>query len=248
MLEISLLPTLRVQRELYDLPPGPARFRRYLDLMRGNSNDLVLPLPVFNPMGKKHVSEMLDTLLELDAEGVAKLAIEEAHQRLADVDARFEVALVLADDKGGGWTNRYYTEIENRFRPGSLLKRGWAVALAWTSEIPTSQSIRRAVLATIYRNVFVLKHGEPRSLRDMMEQEGLAGVFSGETGSDLDADEIEYTREVIRPYLDAADLTVILPALFGDQAARSVGNDPLGLSERAGLALALSDASKTMVY
>ena len=210
--------------------------------MIGDSDDIVLPLPAFNPMGKEHVSAALDASSGSTPRASPVLAIEEARQRLAGVEARVDVAIVLADDRGGGWTNRHYTEIENRFRPGSMLKRGWAVALAWTGEVPTAESIRREVLATIHRTVAILEHGEPKSLRRMIEQEGMAAKFAGETGSKLDPEEVEYTREVIRPYLDSTDLTVILPALFGDHAARAVGNDPLGLSDRAGLSLGLADA------
>jgi hypothetical protein len=242
MPSISLLPMLGVQRQLYEIPRGPARFRRYLDVMMGDSDDVLVPLSRFNPMGKEHASATLDALITIEAEAVAVRAIEDACRRLPDIEARFRVGLVLADDRGGGWTNRHYTEIDNRFRPTSALKRGWAIVLAWTSEVPTAEAVRGEVLATIYRNAFVLGHGEPKTLGGMMIQEGLAAVFSGQTAPGLDAEELAYTREVIRPHLDATDLTTILPALYGDRAARSVGNDPMGLSDRAGLELATAEA------
>ena len=43
---------------------------------------------------------------------------------------------------------------------------------------------------------------------------------------------------VLEPYLDETEPAVIIPALFGDQAARRLGQTPLGLSDGAGLALA----------
>ena len=76
----------------------------------------------------------------------------------------------------------------------------------------------------------------------MMAREGLAAVFAGVVSTDLDLEEVEYTREVIRPHRDASDLTTIIPCLFGDRAARALGNDAFGLSDRAGLSLAMLEA------
>jgi hypothetical protein len=49
-MKLQVMPLLRVQRELYDIPLGRARFERYLDVMIGGSGDIVLPLGVMNPM------------------------------------------------------------------------------------------------------------------------------------------------------------------------------------------------------
>lgn len=46
------------------------------------------------------------------------------------------------------------------------------------------------------------------------------------------------------PNLDSKDYPTITTSLFGDVAAVSLGYTPPGLSERAGFALALSDALK----
>jgi hypothetical protein len=242
MPDISLVAMLRVQRDLCDIPRGRGRFLAYLQVMIGGTNDIVLPLMTFNPAGRGRVSDKLDELLALDAEGLAGDAIEEAKRRLSGIDVAFRLGLVLADDAGGGWTNRSHVEIQNRFRSTAVLKRGWAVALAWSSEDPTAQGIRRKVLATIYRTIATWRHGEPRTLAEMMAREGHAAVFAGAFKAGLDAEEIEYTREVLRPHRDATDLTTILPCLYGDRAARVLGNDAFGLSGRAGLALALAEA------
>jgi hypothetical protein len=42
--------------------------------------------------------------------------------------------------------------------------------------------------------------------------------------------------------LNETDQPTVIPALFGDAAANQLGYTPLGLSARAGLALALHDA------
>jgi hypothetical protein len=58
----------------------------------------------------------------------------------------------------------------------------------------------------------------------------------------LDAEDIDYTREVLVPYLDADDMRTCIECLFGDEAGRTLGFTPRGLSPWAGLALALHDA------
>jgi hypothetical protein len=53
---------------------------------------------------------------------------------------------------------------------------------------------------------------------------------------------VEYTREVISPFLQATDKRTIIECLFGDSAGATLGFTPRGLSLNAGLALALHDA------
>jgi hypothetical protein len=61
----------------------------------------------------------------------------------------------------------------------------------------------------------------------------------------LDEEELEYTRAVLAPYLEAGDKRTAIECLFGDMAARSLGFTPRGLSPWAGLSLALHDAQCT---
>ena len=58
MADITLVPTLEIQRKLYDQPRGPQRFRDYLNAMVDGDGDLRLPLPLFNPMGQNHVRKL----------------------------------------------------------------------------------------------------------------------------------------------------------------------------------------------
>ena len=235
---ISLLPLLAAQRSIYALPAGRGRFEHYLSAMIGGTDDVALPLSAFNPMGKPHVATTLDALLGFDAEAVAARAIDEAMRRLGDIGPDFRVGLVVADDVGGGWTNRQFTDLANRFRPDSDLKRGWAVSLLWTGDAHDPESTRRAVLATISRTLYIRRHGFAETLRDRMRQEGLVAAFSGFAGPSLDADDLAYSREVISGHLDATDIPTVLACLYGDAAALAVGQTPLGLSPNAGYAVA----------
>jgi hypothetical protein len=83
-------------------------------------------------------------------------------------------------------------------------------------------------------------------LRDILSQEGQVMAWAGCAGPTLDADDIEYTREVLVPYLDATDKRTIMECLFGDGPGATLGFTPRGLSPWAGLALALHDARATV--
>src|SRR5256885_13972233 len=98
-MNIEFVPLLQIQRDLYRIPRGMQRFRAYLRTMIApQGDDLRLPpLVAMNPMGKDHVPALLDSLLSLDADGVAAGAVAEALPHVADVPGDFKLGLVLAD-------------------------------------------------------------------------------------------------------------------------------------------------------
>jgi hypothetical protein len=247
-MNLTLLPLLRIQRDLHAIPRGWERFRAYLTTMTGGTDDIVLPITGMNPMGKEHVAALLDDLLAIDAEAVAATAVDEAAARLAGIPGEREVALVVTDDAQGGWTNRYFSEIPPPLADASQRSKQralrWALVPIWTSEPWPASAIREAVLAAIYRSAFVEHIGFPRTLQEIMTLEGLAAVFAGAHHPYLDPEDLAYTAEVLQAYRDTSEYPTIFTCLFGDEAARSVGYPPLGLSQRAGLALARDEAHR----
>jgi hypothetical protein len=243
-MDLEFVPLLQLQRDLYRLPRGMERFRHYLRVMVNDTGDdlRLPPLVIMNPMGKDHVPALLDALLALDAEGVAARAVTEAAAGVADVPGDYKVGLVVADDAGGGWTNRYASEF-SLLSPGRTTRaRGWLAGVLWSSEPASEQAVREAVLTTVYRTAYRERHGPARTLRELMAQEGYVRAAAGCTRPALDADDLAYTREVIAPHLDAPDMRTAVECLYGDAAGRTLGFTPRGLSDRAGLALALHDA------
>jgi len=151
------------------------------------------------------------------------------------------LGLVVADDAAGGWTNRYTVEFTTRFESGQTLKRGWLTVVLWTSESAFVQTVREEVLMSVYRAAYIQQCGLAVTLLEMLAQEGYA-MAAACTRHAIASDQLAYTREVIKPHLNARDQPTLIACLFGDAAARSLGYSPLGLSERAGLALAQHDA------
>jgi hypothetical protein len=247
---LSFVPLLRVQRELYALPRGMERFREYIRTMTdAETGDLALPLVAMNPMGRDHVPALIDDYLALGAEEIAAGAVRSAFAPAPHSPAgasadhtRFRVGLVVADDLKGGWTNRWASEFSHRIESQAILKRGWLVGVLWTSEAASAQHVRDAVLTSIYRADYLQTHAAPQTLGEMLDQEGDAMARAGCTTPQLDDDDLAYTRSVIAPQLGATDRATVIACLFGDTAAKALGYPPQGLSERAGLALALSHA------
>jgi hypothetical protein len=235
---LEYVPLLKVQRDLYDLPRGVERFREYMRTMTGGTDELKLPLVAMNPMGKDHLPPFLDHLLAIDADGAAARALADAASALSGESGEYRACLVACDDLKGGWTNRYASEFTYRFEQRAMYRRAWLPALLWTSETYDAAVVREEVLQCVYRVVHVQRHGPPRTLGEMLTQESYVMRSAGSTSPRLDEDDLSYTREVLREYTSATDHATLIAALFGDAAARDLGYQPLGLSPRAGLALA----------
>lgn len=249
---LDYVPLLRLQRDLYRIPRGFDRFREYLRVMiEPGGNDVALPLVAMNPMGKEHVAEYLDRLLELDADTVAARAVAETAPQVADAEGVFRCALVVADDRGGGWTNRFASEHALRFPARSIKSESlnkWIVGHLWTNDVPSVESIRDAMRCAIHRLSYLQRHGPARTLRRKLAQEGEVMARSSCTQPTLDPDDIEYTRHVIAPHLDSDLDCTAIECLFGDAAAKTLGFTPRGLSPWAGLALAREDARRRLAF
>ena len=252
-MNLDYVPVLQVQRDFHVVPRNMSRFRQYLRTIvdqAGTGLELP-PLVLMNPMGKDHVTALLDALLAQDADGVAGRTVAEAAAALMEEPGDCKVALVVVDDLKGGWTNRYTTEFNLRFpsaAPGRVprwLKCSWITAALWSSEAATERAVREAVLTSVYRMAYLQRHGPARTLRDKLAQEGHVMALAGCTGPTLDPDDIDYTRTVLAPYLEADDMRTAIECLFGDAAAATLGFTPHGLSPQAGLALALHDAANS---
>ena len=240
---LEYVPLLQVQRDLYSIPRGGSRFRAYLHTMIDpHTRDLRLPLVTMNPMGKEHVARLIDELLRMDAEAVARQAVERAAHVERAVTGSFRVALVVVDDVGGGWTNRHTNDYTNRFGTRPLLSRGWLTATVWTADPPSRARVREEAATVVHRAAYLLAHGEAQSLGEMLAQEGYAMARAGCRQPALDGAELAYTRQVLQPLLARRDRPTVMACLYGDRAAQSLGYAPQGLGDWAGLALALHQA------
>ena len=231
------------------MPRGMERFREYIKTMTDpETGDLALPLVAMNPMGKDHIPALLDQYIALGAEKIAEESIDvwrataSAVAERSETAKEYKVGLVVSDDLKGGWTNRWASEYGHRIEGRAITKRGFITAILWTSEPASAANVRNEVLTAIYRTEYLQTHAAPKTLGEMLDQEGYAMARAGCTTPSLESDDLAYTRAVIAPHLEATDRATVIACLFGDPAANALGYPPQGLTERAGLALALHDA------
>ncbi len=255
-MHIEYVPTLAVARDLYRMPRDMERFRAYLRTMVGDPRhpnpELELPLVAMNPMAREHALEAVEHLIALGADEVAREATAEASDRVASVGALADIAarmtLVVSDDIGGMWTDRVGSEVGLRWgertfgstrpkraeRPATVLPR-WLTGITWTSERPNVEGVRRLVLASVYRAAHMAALGAPDTLGAMLRQEARTARFAGLA---VDAPS-ESARAIVAGAWDDASVPVVYAAWGGDDAARAMGYDPLGLRLGEALAVAL---------
>jgi hypothetical protein len=254
-------PVLQACRDIYDLEAVMARYHAYVRLMTEARGEL-LPLGAFSPMGKRQQG-FLDALLAHDAEAHAQAVADAALAELR-ASTTYRVALVVVDEPRNGWTQRHLTDAEWRFPASNSMPKQntpripgavWASVQLWTTEFAGrdrprgGEHLREYVAvetrAALARAEYQQRHGPPGTLAEMLAQEGVVLRFSGEHIV-LSGEDLEYTQAVLKPYMENKEYPINFAAFYGDEAAKAVGFAPLGVSERAGFALALANAGQYM--
>jgi len=224
-----LLPVLDQMLELYQQPRGFQRFRDYLQLaLNEKRDDLELPIAVFNPMAKEHVLAKLRELKELDAEALIEQAIHELpFECTAELPGTFQVALNLADDAMGGWTNRYTTDYQSKFQQQALTKRRFCLPLFWVSESYTPQNIHTRVQEYTRRLIYQLQNPKCATLQDHIRQEAFAQQVSSQTERTI----APQMKVLYQQYKETSNYPEIFCFLYGDKAGTELGYEPVGVLE-----------------
>lgn len=220
----SLLPTVDLMLDLYEQPRTFERFQEYLKALQGDAGgDLALPIHGFNPMAKEQVAENLATLKALGAEQVMGEALLELNQFLKNDPRRdnFQVALNLADDLKGGWTNRYTTDYDSKFNFRGIFSRRFCTPFFWTSEMYSPQMIRQRTLEYAFRSLRWLDCPNPQTLGEHISQEQFAATHTAAV----------LKTKLPQPSLDSVwqkheastDYFLIFNYLYGEEAAVSLG-------------------------
>ncbi len=225
----ELLPVLDAMIALYQEPASPARFEHYLRLMLNeNRDDIVLPIGGYNPMAKPHVLEQLLKLRTIEVESIMQEVIAAENAECADLlgNEIFFVSLVLADDLMGGWTNRYTTDYSARFETEALLKRQFVTPYCWSSESIDALLIRSRIRAAMIRTAYQLTHSAATTLESHIEQETYIQEALGERG--LLAGLSDSARTYYNRYKLSEEHGRIISFLYGDEAAKQLGYEPVG--------------------
>lgn len=103
---VKLLPLLNLQKDLYMMPKDISRFQNYLRVMlTDDRNDLKLPLTDLNPKGNDKVLNCIQYLIDLEAETIISIKLDGYFT--FDTKISLKLSIIVVDDLGGGWTNRY---------------------------------------------------------------------------------------------------------------------------------------------
>jgi hypothetical protein len=242
-MQLEFISTLEKLLEVYRVPIGQARFDAYIAATVGGAQttaEIALPpLVIANPMAKAHVNAALETWLALGVDEAARTILLELESAWS-LEVSSKVGLTILDDLRGGWTNRHLNDWDFRFP--KKISTNWIVVPLWVSEIPSLEGLRLAIRAAVARVVWQLQHGVPNTLLEMMQQEGFAQSWLKPT---LEPDDLEYSRTIMKPFLQSPLKPVQFACLYGDAAAREVGYAALGLSAFAGFEVAIADYADT---
>jgi hypothetical protein len=220
------------------MPRTKERFDRYLFMLQGvDKNDIILPIALFNPMGKELAKEKLDKLIALNAEDILEDVISQFNKddKLTENEnSVIKVAINLIDDVEGSWSDYYTTDYKNKFEIESLLKRNFCTPAFWTSESVTEKSITRRIEECIFRTKFWIAHGKPEKLTAMLEQEIAVQMNFDNIDSNLNEAEVENIEKFIAVHKDSEAYSINLNFFYGDEGSSTLNYPTFGLIKNGG--------------
>jgi hypothetical protein len=232
-MKFELLPAIAQMSELYSKPLSIERFREYLKILQGDTkDDLVMPVGGFNPMAKEHALAKLEELKKCGAEEIVSDVLNALNKKMPAgiTNDTFKVAINLSDDLKGGWTNRFTSDYDGKFRIGALVKRKFCVPVFWTSERYSEELIRTRTLYYCYRTAYWLQHSKPETLQEHVEMEKFVVSESGATEIkqpiDFDAMNAFYDQ-----HKESRQYDVIFNFFYGDEACKSLEFPAHGIKE-----------------
>ena len=230
-MNFELLPILNLMLDFYEKPRDLARFQAYLSLLQGDTKgDLALPISGFNPMAKAHVLDKLRELKALNAEKIMSETLADAFPKQKNAPV-FKVALTLADDAQGGWTNRLTTDFDSKFKLNALINRQFCTPVFWTSDDYTTTVIQERTMEYVFRTVYWHnKKMKPQTLKDHLEQEQFVAKNTAYKSPKPDCD-VPSLRQFYTTYADSDDYALIFNFFYGDAASESLGFKNFGTND-----------------
>lgn len=239
-MKLKLHPILKEMKMFYQQPPSPMRFKRYLDKLQGGSKgDLKLAISGYNPMAQDHILEKLTELENLGAEQIVSDVLEEFNKKNASNNSEeIEIVLNLADDLKGGWTNKFTTDFDSKFKINALATRAYCAPFFWSSESYSRALIRERTLQYAYRTLYWLKYGRLKTLQDHFKQE----LFVHRSIEGLQEVNAERDFELLLKFYEENKLSDDYPLIFnffyGDKVSNSLSYRAFGIGELTGFDLA----------
>jgi hypothetical protein len=232
-MSFEVLPILDQMLNFYQLPKDMDRFSAYMKILNGDSKaDMQVPVSFYNPMGKEHVGEKIQELIDLNAEAIAKEVIDEVNRTLASENLpTFKMVINLADDLKGAWTSKYTCDYDAKFKLNAFLERRFCVPVFWSSEVLSEKIIRDRITQACYRTVFQIKKGTPKTLEEHINQEAFAYQTSKINPNDTPLLNIDSVISFYSENKNSTDYSLIFYFLYGDAASEELGFKKYGISQ-----------------
>lgn len=231
------LPVLSKMEELYRMPLSQHRFRAYLHLLQGASkDDMLMPIASYNPMAKPHVLEKIIDLQAMKAEQLMTATLQELNRefRHSKSDHTIKVAINIADDIGGGWTNHYATDFDNKFKINGLVSRNFCTPILWTSETYSEDLVVRRTREYAYRTLYWVKQAKRLvTLQDHLEQEIFVAQKMAIQPS-IDEKGVQLLKRFYEQHTGASAYNLLFNFFYGDEAAQSLGYPSCGINSATG--------------
>ncbi|NOT93899.1 hypothetical protein [Ferruginibacter sp.] len=220
----ELLPTIDIMIDLYEKPRTFERFQEYLKTLQGGTKGgLAMPIAGFNPMAKEHILDSLKELKKLGAEQIIEETLNNLNDNvsLKSLNRKFKVAINLSDDLKGGWTNRFTTDYDSKFKINGLFNRNFCTPIFWTSEKFTKDVIRERTLEYIFRAVYWLTKPKPKTLKEHLEQEIFVASQVKSKGKFQETDFISLNK-FYEDNKNTDNYHIIFNFFYGDTASASL--------------------------
>jgi hypothetical protein len=229
----ELLPIIEILIDLYEKPRTFERFQEYLKTLQGDTKGgLSIPISGFNPMAKEHLLDRLKELKNLGAEQIVEEIISDFNGEKFSKNSNniFKIAINLSDDLKGGWTNRFTSDYDSKFKINGLFSRNFCTPIFWSSENFTKDRIRERTLEYIFRAVYWLTKPKPKTLKEHLEQE----IFvASQTKSKVKFQETNFKKleEFYKDNENTDNYHIIFNFFYGDKASASLEFPTYGIVE-----------------
>lgn len=232
-MKFQVKPVLTLIKGLYEQPLTPDRFQNYLAQLQGSSKgDLQLPIGGFNPMAKEHIMTKIAELEALRAEEIMQEALNEINTKRSDSNVRIECVLNLADDLMGGWTNRYTTDFDSKFKLNALVERNFSTPYFWSSESYTEDLIQKRTKANALRTLYWKENGKIQCLRDYIKQESF--VWTELDPSRQSLIDLKKRASIVKDFEEEDDYSFLFNFFYGDAASESLAYPTFDLDLKNG--------------
>jgi len=234
--------------EFYLLPRKQARFTTYLNMLLDESGkDVELPIAGYNPMGKERALAKVQELIELQAEEIMGHWLDEFNRSTeASIDPAITVAINLIDDVDGSWSNRYTTDFSYTFQLDDMLKRNFCLATLWTSETFTTDLVLQRTQEAVYRILYRLKNGNPRTLAEHVDQEVLVQKKTTyNMATMLNPEELQTLAKLAEKHAHSEDYGLLFAFFYGDEACKPLQYKTYGVPVQGGFRYAAHLANRS---